>query len=124
MARWPNSRNTNLTKIFSICYCVCPITLVDSGLVELTQFAKGKTMAKFILKQTQLCYVDWFYEIEADDEESAMDKFYDGEHDDSVGLYVGDSSDMPTSHITTESYNEHSETRTTNHRPQYSLPHY
>ena len=38
-------------------------------------------MPKFIIQQTIPCYVSYFYEIEADNDDTAFHMLYDGDHD-------------------------------------------
>jgi len=47
-------------------------------------------MPKFIIRDTLPCYVTWTYEIEADSEDDAMDKFMDGDHDTPKEPEIGD----------------------------------
>lgn len=60
-------------------------------------------MPKYIVEETQLCYVDWFYKVEADDEQTAKDQVSDGDHS-PIGHFVGDASSFasPTTQIITD----------------------
>jgi pullulanase/glycogen debranching enzyme len=46
-------------------------------------------MPTFYIDDTHQCEVHWFYEIEAESEDEAMEQFYE-EQGDSIGHYVGD----------------------------------
>lgn len=46
-------------------------------------------MAMFIIKREVASWVNWFYEIEADNKDDALDKLFEG-GEESTGHYIGD----------------------------------
>lgn len=59
-------------------------------------------MAKFHIKDTQLCYVTWSYEVEAANEEEALELFREGDHAEACGHEVGDASSVYDGETTVE----------------------
>lgn len=57
-------------------------------------------MPKFIVKDRMACWVTWSYEVEADDEDAALDAFCQGDHGEAGEPEIGDSVDMLDNELT------------------------
>lgn len=47
-------------------------------------------MKTFYVKSIMVCSVTWQYEIEAEDESAALEKYWSGEHDEPISTEIGD----------------------------------
>ncbi len=58
-------------------------------------------MPKYIIRDTTPCYVSWYYEVEALDEDAAYEQFCDGSYSGAQAIEIGDSIDWVDGQETT-----------------------